>query len=164
MQFGGGGSVTKSCLISCDPMNWSTPGFPVSHCLLEFAQIHVHRVNDSIQPPHPLLPPSPPASQHEGLFQWVISFSSSGQSTGASASASVLPMNIQSCFPLGLNYFISLQSKGFSRVFSSATFPKHPLFGALSSYGPTLISVHDYLKNHSFDCMDLCWHSDISAF
>ena len=58
------------------PMDCSTPGFPVLHYLLEFAQTHVHWVTDAIQPSHPLLPPSPPAlhlSQHQGLFQWVSS-------------------------------------------------------------------------------------------
>ena len=67
-------SVTKSCLTIFDPMDHSTPGFPVLHHLLEFAQIHVHWVGDAIQPSHPLLPSSPHAfnlSQHQGLFQWV---------------------------------------------------------------------------------------------
>ena len=67
-------SVTQSCLTLCDPMDCSTPGFPVLHSLLEFAQTHVHLVGDAIQPSHPLLPPSPPAfnlSQLQGLFQWV---------------------------------------------------------------------------------------------
>ena len=61
---------------SLQPMDYSTPGFPVLHYLLEFAQTHVHWVSDAIQPAHPLLPPSPPAfnlSQHQGLFQWVSS-------------------------------------------------------------------------------------------
>ena len=52
------------------------PGFPVLHHLLEFAQTHVHRVGDAVQPSHPLLSPSPPAfslSQHQGVFQWVSS-------------------------------------------------------------------------------------------
>ena len=69
-------SVTKSCLMLCDPMDCSTLGFPVLHYLLKFAQIHVHWVSDAIQPSHPLLSPSPPAfnlSQHQGLFQWVSS-------------------------------------------------------------------------------------------
>ena len=69
-------SVTKSCPSLCDPMDCSTPGFPVLHYLLEFAQIHAHCVGGAIQPSHPLSPPSPPAlslSQHQGLFQWVIS-------------------------------------------------------------------------------------------
>ena len=57
-------------------MNHSTPGLPVHHQLPEFTQTHVHRVNDDIQPSHPLSSPSPPAlnpSQHQGLFQWVNS-------------------------------------------------------------------------------------------
>ena len=69
---GGGGSVTKSCLIVCEPMDCSKPGFPVFHYLLEFAQIYVHSVSDAIQPSHPLSPSSPPAlnhSQRQGLFQ-----------------------------------------------------------------------------------------------
>ena len=67
-------SVTKSCPTLCDPMNGSTPGFPVHHHLPELAQTHVHWVSDVIQPSPPLSPPSPPAfhlSQHQGLFQWV---------------------------------------------------------------------------------------------
>ena len=67
-------SATQSCLTLCDPMDYSTPGFPVLHCLLEFAQTHVHWVSDAIQPSCPLPSPSPPAlnpSQHQGHFQWV---------------------------------------------------------------------------------------------
>ena len=69
-------SVAQSCPILCDPMNCSMPGLPVCHQLPEFTQTHVHRVNDVIQPSHPLLSPSPPAlnlSQHQGLFKWVRS-------------------------------------------------------------------------------------------
>ena len=69
-------SVAQSCPTLCDPMNRSTPGLPVYHQLLEFTQIHVHRVGDAIQPSHPLSSPSPPAhnpSQHQSLFQWVNS-------------------------------------------------------------------------------------------
>ena len=65
-------SVAQSCPTLCDPMNRSTPGFPVHHHLLEFTQTHVHRVSDAIQPSHPLASPSPPApnpSQHQSLFQ-----------------------------------------------------------------------------------------------
>ena len=67
-------SFMKSCPTLCNPMNGSTPGFPVLHYLLEFAQTHVHWFSDAIQPSHPLLPPSPPAfnlSQHHSLFQCV---------------------------------------------------------------------------------------------
>ena len=69
-------SVAQSCLTFFDPMNRSMPGLPVHHQLPEFTQTHVHRVGDAIQPSHPLSAPSPPApnpSQHQGLFQWVIS-------------------------------------------------------------------------------------------
>ena len=64
-------SVAQSCLTLCDPMNHSTPGFPVHHQLPEFTQTHVHRVRDTILPPHPPLSPSPALSlsQHQGLFQ-----------------------------------------------------------------------------------------------
>ena len=120
-------------------MDCSTPGFPVLHHLLELAQTHVLWVGDAIQPSHPLSSSSPPAfnlSQQQGLFQW-ISFSRqvAGQITGASASASVLPMTIQGWFPSNLikTGLISLQSKGLSRIFSSTTVWKHQFFGALPS-------------------------------
>ena len=80
-------------------------------------------------------------------------FASGGQSIGTSASASVLPMNIQDWFPLGLTGLISLQSKGLSRVFSNTTVQKHQ-FGTLALsflYSPILTSIHNYWKNHSFD-------------
>ena len=96
-------------------MDCNTPGFPVLHHLLEFAQTCIHWVCNAIQPSHSLSSPSPPAfnlSQHQGLFKW------GGQSIGASASASVLPVNIQDWFPLEWTDLISLQSKGLSRVFS----------------------------------------------
>ena len=69
-------SVAQSCPTLCDSMNRSTPGLPVHHQLQEFTQTQVHRVNDAIQPSHPLSSPSPPApnpSQHRSLFQWVNS-------------------------------------------------------------------------------------------
>ena len=69
-------SVAQSCLTLCDPMDCSTPGFPVHHQLPEFTQTLVHWVGDAIQPSHPLSSPSPPAfnrSQHQGLFKWVSS-------------------------------------------------------------------------------------------
>ena len=88
---------------------------------------------------------------------------SGGQSIGVSASASVLPMNIQNWFPLGWTGLISLLSKELSRVFISTTVWKHQLFGTQPFYGPTITSIHDYWKNYSFDDMDLCWQSDFSA-
>ena len=64
-------SVAQSCLTLCNPMDCSTPGFPVHHQLPELAQTHVHQVSDTIKPSHPLSSPSPPAFnlfQHQGLF------------------------------------------------------------------------------------------------
>ena len=121
-------SVAKSSPALCDPMDCSTPGFFVLHYLLGFAQTRVHWVGDAIQPSHPQ-PPSPPAlnlSQHQGLFQWVSSLHQVAKEyIGASASVSVLPMNIQGWFTLGLTNLISLHSKGLSKVFSSTTVWKH---------------------------------------
>ena len=125
-------SVTQSCLTLCDPMDCSMPGFPVHHQILEHAQTHVHRVSDGhhyiiLCGPLLLLTSIFPSirvfSQHHGLF-----FTSGGQSVGISASASVLPMNIQDWFPLGLTGWISLKSKGLSRVFSNNTVQKHQFF------------------------------------
>ena len=65
-------SVAQPCPTLCDPMDYSTPGFPVHHQLPELAQTHVHQVSDAMQPSHPLLSPSPPAfnlSKNHGLFQ-----------------------------------------------------------------------------------------------
>ena len=80
------------------------PAFPVPHYFPEFAEVHhVHCIGDAIQPSHPLLPSSPPAftlSPASGSFPMSQLFTSGGQSTGASALASVLLMNIQELFPL----------------------------------------------------------------
>ena len=92
-------------------------------------------------------------------------FVSGGQSIGASALALVFLMNIQGWFPLGLTGSISLWFKGLSRIFSSTTVQKHQFLGTQPSlYGPTYTSAHDYWKNHTFDYMDLCRQSDVSAF
>ena len=145
-------SVSQSCLTLCDPMDCSMPGFPVHHQLPEFTQIHVHLVSDAIQPSHPLSSPSPPAfnlSQNRVFSNesalcirwpkyWSFSFN-------------ISPSNEY----LGLISFIiagliSLQSKGFSRVFSNTTVQKHQFFGTQTSLRPILTSIHDYWKNHSF--------------
>ena len=99
-------SVAKFVWLFCNPMKYSMPNSPVLHYLLEFAQIHVHWVSDAIYP-------------------W------GGQSIGASAT--VLPVNIQGWFLLGLTVLIFLQSKGLSRVFSNTTVWKHQFFGAQPS-------------------------------
>ena len=121
-------SVAQLCSTLCDPVNRSMPGLPVHHQLPEFTQTHVNRVGDAIQPSHPLSSPFPPArnpSQHQGLFQWVNS-----SHEVVSASASVLPMNTQGWSPLGWTGWISVQSKGLSRVVSNTTVQKHQFFHA----------------------------------
>ena len=118
---------------------WITmPGLPVRHQLPEFTQTHVHWGGDAIQPAHPLSSPSPPAhnpSQHQGLFQWVnsshevakvLEFQPQHQSfqwTGLTGLVS-----------FRMDWLISLQSKGLSRVFSNTTVQKHQFFGAQLSW------------------------------
>ena len=112
-------SITQSCPTLCNPRDCSMPGFPVYHQFLELAQTHVHWVGGAIQPSHPLSSPSPPAfnlSQHQGLFKWQF-FTSGGQSIGVSASASILPMNIQGWFPSGLTGFDFLAVQGTLKSF-----------------------------------------------
>ena len=132
----------RACSNSC-PLSWwchptiSSSVAPFSSCLQSF-----------------------PASA-SFLVSWLPE--SGDQSIGASASASVLPMNIQDWLPLGWTGWIALQSKGLSRVFSGITVQKHQFFGTQ----PFLWSnshIHTYWKNHSFDYMNLCWQRNVSAF
>ena len=120
----------RACSNSCPLSRWCHPTIsssviPFSSCLQSF-----------------------PAS---GSFLMNQFFTSGGQSIGVSASASVLPMNIQNCYPLGLTGWISLQSKRLSRVFSNTTFQEYQFLALSFLYSPTLTSIHDYWKNHSFD-------------
>ena len=146
-------SVAQLCPTHSDPMDCSMPGLPVHHQLLEFTQTYVHLVGDAIQPSHPLSSPSPFAfnlSQHQGIFQRISS--SGSQSIGDSASASVLPMNVQDWSPLGWTGWTSLQSKGLSRVFSNTIVQKHQFFGTQLLFIVQL--SHPYMTtgtNNSFD-------------
>jgi len=128
------------------PMSCSMPGLPIHHQLLEFTQTHVHQVGDAIQPSHPLSSlylPAPSPSQHQSfpmsqLFAW------GGESIGVSALASILPKNTQDWSPLEWTGWISLQSKGLSRVFSNTTVQKHQFFSAqLSSQSNS--HIHTWL-------------------
>ena len=121
-----------------DPMDCSMPDSPVLYNLLEFAQTHVHWVwchpiISSSVAPFSSCPQSFPAI---GSFPLSWLFGSGSQSIGASASVTVLPMNIQDWFPLGLIGLISLESSSLSRVFSSTTSWKHQFFSA----HPSLLS------------------------
>ena len=126
-----------------DSISGSTLGFPVLHCLPEFAQASVHWVGDAIQPSHPLLPPSPPAlnlSQHQGLFQWVsslhqvakvlelnFSIRASNESSGLTDRSPCCPRDSKKSSPTP--QFRNINSSGFSLL-----------------CGPTLTSAHDYWK------------------
>ena len=144
-----------SCPTLCDSMDSSTPGFPVHHQFPEFAQTHIHWDSDATQPSHPLLSPPllvlPSIFPASGSFQMSQFFTSGSQNIGVSASASVLPMNIQDWFPLGWTGWISLQAKVFSRVFSNTTIKSINSSVLNFLYSPTLTSIHDYWKDYSFD-------------
>ena len=114
-------SVAQLCPTLCDPMNRSTPGLPVHHQLPEFTQTHIHRVSDAIQPSHPVIPFSscPQSLPASDSFPMSQLFTWGGQSTGVSALASFLPRKSQGWSPSECTGWISLQSKGLSRVFSN---------------------------------------------
>ena len=149
-------SVTQSCLTLCDPMNRSTPGLPVHHQLPELTQTHVHRVSDAIQPSHPLSSPShadPNPSRPQSLpasesFPMSQLFAWGGQRTGVSALASFLPKKSQGWSTSEWTGWISLQSRGLSRVFSNTTVQKHQFFGAqLSSQSNSHIHTWPRVKS-----------------
>ena len=158
-------SVAQLCPALCDSMDCNTSGFPVLYHLLEFAQTHVCWVGDTI-PSHPLSFPPPPAFNLSQLGSFPMSqlFASGGQSIRASASESVLPVNIQGWFPLRLTGLISLLSKGLSRVFANTTVWKHQFFGTQPSLWSGSHIRMWVLENHGFDYMDLWWQSNVSAF
>ena len=142
-------SVAQSCPI------FATHGLqhlrlPCLSPALKLAQTHVHLVGDAIQPSHPLLPNSPLTlnlSQHQGLFQGVSSSHQVAKLFGGqrvSASASVLPMNIQDWFPLGFTGWISWQSSGLLRVFPTRQLKTINSLAPSFLYSPTLTSIHDY--------------------
>ena len=146
-------------------MDYSTPGFPVHHQLLELTQTCVHRVGDAIHPSHPLLSPSPPAfnlSQHQSLsvsalpIRWPKYWSFSFSISPSSEYSGLIFFRMDWC---------DLAVQGTLRESSLA-----PQLESINSqcsaffYSPNLTSIYDYWKNHSFDYMDLCWQSDVSAF
>ena len=136
----------------CDPMDCSTPGFSVltiSRSLLKLMSI------DSLMPSKNLILCCP-VLLLPSIFSSIRIFSTKSTlhikwpKYGASALASVLPMNIQDRFPLGLAGLISLQSRGILRVFSSTTIKSITSLALSLLCGPALTSVHDYWKNRSF--------------
>ena len=123
-------SVIQWCPTLCDSMDCSTPGFPVHHWLPGFTQTHFHWVSDAIQPSHPLLSPSPNAfnlSQHQDLFQGVCSSHQVAKVLGFQFSMSP-PNEYSGLTSFRMDCWMSLLSKGLSRVLSNTTVKKHKFF------------------------------------
>ena len=140
------------------PCPSQTPGVYSNTCPLSR---RCHPAISSSVVPFSSCPQSLPAS---GSFPMSQHFTWGGQSIGVSASASVLPMNTQEWSALGWTGWISLQSKGLSRVFSNTTVQKHQFFSAqLSSQSNS--DIHTWqLEKYSLNQTDLCWQSNVSAF
>ena len=161
--------VVQFCLTLYDTMDYSMPDFPVLYHLPELAETHVHRVDDAIQPSHPLLSPSPPAFnlvQHQGLFQRV----SSSYQVAKVLELQLQHQSFQWIFRIDFlcNWLVgSPCSQRDSQEFSLRL---QPQLKSISSwilslpYCLALTPVRNCLKNHSFDYKDLCWQSDVSAF
>ena len=135
--------------------------FTIFWSLLELMSIELVMPSNHLSFCHPLIMPSIFCSI------WVFSneFTSGSQSIGASASASVPSMNEYSgLFSFRVTGWISLQSKGLLRAFSSITVQNHQFLALSLLYSPALTSIRDYWKNHSFDNMDLCQQSNVSVF
>ena len=146
-------SVTNLCPTLCDSMDGSTPGFLVLHCLLEYAQTHVHWVSDVIQPSHPLLPPSPFAfrvfsSESTLCIRWPKYWSFSFSISPSSEYSRLISSKIDWFDLFDLQGTLNILLQNHNSKFNSL------LLNLLC--GPTLTSVHDYLKNHTFDYTDLC--------
>ena len=147
-------SFAQSCPTLCDPMDYRMPGFHVRHQLLELAQTHVHRVGDAIQSSHPLSSPSPPAFNLPSIrvfsnesvlcVRWPKYWSFSFSMSPSNEYSGLISFRIDS--------FDLLAVQGDSQE-SSPTPPFKSINSSMLSflYSPTLTSIHDYWKNHSFD-------------
>ena len=139
-------SVAQLCPTVCNPMDCSTPGLSVHHQLwsllklMSIESVMPSNISSCVVPFSSCLR----SFSASGSLQMSQFFASDGPSIGASDS--VLPMNIQDWFPLGLTGWISLLSKGLSRVFSNTTVQKHPFFGAQLFYSPTFTSILAWLR------------------
>ena len=160
-------SITQSCPTLWDPMDSDTPDFPlsftISQNLLKLLSTELMMPSSHLVLCHPLLL-LPSVSPSIRVFPMYWLFASDGQSIGASASTSILPMNIQVWFLLGLTGLISLLSKRLSRVFPTPQLESINSLALSLLSGSVLTSIHDYWKIHSFDYTNLSWQSDVSAF
>ena len=166
--------MAKSCPTLCHPMDCSTgPGFPIPPYLPEFAQTHVHWIGVAFQPFHPLLLFSSDAlnlSQHQSLFQWVGSLHQVArvlelQPRYWSFSLSISPSNEYSgLISFRIDWFDLLAIQGSLRMSSVPQFEGINSLALHLFYGTALTTVRDHWEDYSFDYMDLCQQSNVSAF
>ena len=131
------------------PWTAACQGLPVKHQCPEPTQTHVYWVGDAIQPSHSVIPFSshPQSLLASGSFQMSQLFVSKYWSFSFNI---ILPVNTQDWSPLGWTGWISLQSKGLSRIFSNTKFKSINSSALSFLHSPTLTSIHDHWKNHSF--------------
>ena len=164
--------ITFCCFVQpystlCYPMDCSTPGFHVLYSLPESAQTHVHWVGDIIQPSHPLTPPSSPVlnlSQHQELFQWVVSSYQVVKLLELQLKHQSFQWIFRTDFLLDWLVWSPCCPKDFQDSSLAPQFESISSLALSLFYGPALVSIHDYWKNHSFDYTDLCCQSHVSAF
>ena len=140
----------------CDPMDCSTPGFSVHHQLPEPTQTHVHHVSDAVQPSHPLSSPSLSAfnlSQH----QCIQRLSSSNQVAKVLISAAMKLNEYLKLISFRMDWVDLLALQGTLKSHLKHHSSKASVLGTQLSLSPTLTSIHDYWKNHSFYQLDLFW-------
>ena len=157
--------VAQSCPTLCDPVDCSTPGFPVHHQLPELDQTYVHRVGDAIQLPHPLSSLSPAiilpsfrVFSNESVlhirwpecWSFILSISPSNEYSGL--------------ISFMMDWLDLLAVQGTLKCFLQHHSSKASILQHSAFYSPTLTSTCDYWKNHSFDYMDLSWKSNVSGF
>ena len=149
------------CLTLCDPMDCSTPGLPVPHHLLRFAQVHVHCFGDAIQPSHPLMPSCSSTlnlSQHQGLFQWA---SCSHQMTKI-LEFQLQHQSFQWVFRVDFPWDLLVWSPYCPR--DSKKSSPAPQFKGINSltlhllYGPPLTTVHDHWEDQGTWCVSTKWY------
>ena len=159
-------SVTQSCLTLGDLVDCSTPGLPVPPHLPKFAQVHVHCIDDAIQPSHPLMPSSSAlnfpsirdfsselAVLIRGPKYWSFIFSMSSSS-----------VSIQGWFPLRLTSLISLCPRDFEETSPAPQFKGINSLAFCLLYSPSLTTICDHWEDHSLNHMDFCWQSYVSTF
>ena len=153
-------STLHLCLTLCDPMDCSTSYLHVHHQLPELAQTHIRGVSVAIQPSHHVFPFSSCLQSFlaSGSFPMSQFFASGGQSIGVSASASVLPVNVQDWFPIGLTGLISLQSL-LQPYSSKASILQHSAFFIVQLSDPYMTTGKTIaLSRQTFSAMTLVFN------